>query len=631
MSARAGRSNDLWFYSILAIAVLAIYSPVLHFDFISLDDPDYINNAHVIHGLSAEGFVWAFTTGYAANWFPVTWLSHMLDRQLFGSQSGLHHLTNLLLHAAATLLLFALLKRITGARWRSAFVAFVFGLHPLHIESVAWVAERKDVLSALFWILTLWTYVNYVERPGISRYLVVMVTFSFGLMSKPMLVTLPFVLLLVDFWPLRRNKTIQQLIVEKIPLFGLAAASSFVTYLVQQSGGSVLSFAQIPFKYRIQNSLISYVVYILNLLWPANLAIDYPYSIDFQNWQTGGAAALLLLLTVLALLAAHRRPYVTVGWLWYLGTLVPVIGLIQVGIQARADRYTHIPMVGISIVLAWGAAEVIGRWPAIRPVMIAGIACSALAWTTVTWLDLRYWRNSISLFERAVDVTVDNYIAQNALGEALLDAGRVDEAVPHFLETLRVRPNSVRARVDLASILSKRNQMAEAETQYRIALQIDPEDPEAHHGLGVVLAEKGDVEEALAHLTKAIQLQPDNADSHYNLGRLYGLQGRADEAIAEFSETVRLQPGNPEAHFNLGNSFIQKDRINDSIREFEVAIRIRPQYVNARFNLGSALASIGKFDEAASQFSEILRLKPDFPGARESLENCLKLRNGSAK
>lgn len=622
---------DLWLYSALLILVLAIYSPVLHFPFISLDDPDYINNPHVMHGLSAEGFVWAFTTGYAANWFPVTWLSHMLDRQLFGSQSGLHHLTNVLLHAAGTVLLFGVLKRMTGAAWRSAFVAFVFGLHPLNIESVAWVAERKDVLSALFWMLTLWTYVNYVERPGVGRYLIVLVTFALGLMSKAMLVTLPFVLLLIDFWPLRRNKPVQQLFVEKIPLFGLAAASSIVTYLVQQSGGSVLSLALVPLRYRIENSLISYVVYLLNFVWPANLAIDYPYSIDFQPWQTIGAAVVLLGITVLVLLAAGRKPYLTVGWLWYVGTLVPVIGLIQVGIQSRADRYTHIPMIGISIMLAWGAAEVVERWPVARLVVIPGIASLAIAWTAVTWLDLRYWQNSISLFERSVNVTTDNYVAHSALGEALLDAGRVDEAVPHLLETLRLRPNSVRARVDLASIFSKRNQMAEAETQYRIALQIDPEDAEAHHGLGVVLAEKGDVQEAQAQLTRAIQLRPDNADSHYNLGRLYALQGNADEAIVEFSETVRLQPDNPEAHFSLGNSFIQKDRMNDAIGEFEIAVRLRPDYLNARFNLGSALAGIGKFDEAASQFSEILRLKSDFPGALESLENCLKLKNGSDK
>ncbi len=630
----ASRIGDLWISAALLFATLAVYSPVLNFDFIRLDDPEYINNAHVLRGLSAEGLVWAFTTGYAANWFPVTWLSHMLDRQLFGWQSGLHHLTNVLLHAASTVLLFALLKRTTGARWRSALVAFLFALHPLHIESVAWVAERKDVLSALFWMLTLWTYVNYVERPGVGRYLIVIVMFSLGLMSKPMLVTLPFVLLLFDWWPLRRlnsKQTARRLILEKIPLFVLAGASSVVTYLVQHSGGAVLSLVLVPLKYRIENSLISYVAYILSFLWPANLNIYYPYSIDFEAWQWLGGAAVLFGGTAIALMVARRRPYVTVGWLWYVGTLVLVIGLIQVGIQPRADRYSYIPMIGISIMLAWGAAETIDRWPWVKPTMIGALAGICCAWTIVTWLDLKYWRNSISLYQRAVDVTVDNYVAQNALGDALLDAGRVDEAIPHLLETLRLRPNAVRARIDLASIMSKRNQTSDAETQYRIALQIDPENADAHHGLGVILTEKGQFDEALAQLKEAVRLKADDADSHYNLGRLYGLVGRADEAIAEFQETVRLQPENPEAHFNLGNAYVQKDSLNDAIHEFDTAVRLKTNYVNARFNLGSALASLGKFDEAAVQFEEILRLKPDFPGARESLENCLKLRNSSGR
>lgn len=612
----------------LLIAILAIYGPVVKFDFIRLDDPDYVNNPHVLPGLSAGGFIWAFTTGYAANWFPVTWLSHMLDRQLYGSQSGLHHLTNILIHAASTLILFALLKRTTGARWCSAFVAFAFALHPLHVESVAWVAERKDVLSALFWMLTLWSYVNYVERPGAGRYSIVVVVFCLALMSKPMAVTLPFVLLLLDLWPLRRFNahTVGKLIVEKIPLFVLAGISSVVTYLVQQSGGAVLTLAHVPLTYRFENGLISYVMYVSGFLWPAKLTVFYPYTIDFQAWQWLGSGAMLLGLTVLVFVWIRRRPYLAVGWLWYLGTLVPVIGLIQVGIQPRADRYTYIPMIGIAIMLAWGSKEVIDRWPVAKIAIISIAAGVCVTWTIVTSLDLRYWRNSMSLYQRAVDVTIDNYVAQSALGDALLDEGRVDEAIPHLLETLRLRPNAVRARVDLASILSKRNRLADAEAQYRIALQIDPEDPDANMGLGAVLAERGEFAEAIERLKNALRLKPENADSHYNLGRVYGLQGRADEAIAEFTETVKLQPGNPEAHFNLGNSLVQKDRMSEAISEYQAAVKLKPDYVNARFNLGSALAASGKFNDAAAQFAEVLRLNPNFPGAKESLENCLKLR-----
>jgi len=680
--------NDLAIYLLLALAVFAVYGQVRQFDFVNFDDPDYVgSNAHVRAGLGPDSLAWAFTSGHAANWIPLTWLSHMLDCQLFGLASGWHHLTNVLLHALSTLLLFAVLKRMTGAHWPSAFVAFVFGLHPLHVESVAWVAERKDVLSAFFWFLTLWVYLGYVERPGLGRYLLVLFTFCLGLMAKPMAVTLPFVLLLLDVWPLGRipstrftarpkprqrtgsgveaKPLVAPVLREKIPLFALSLAASMVTYLAQQRGGAVSSLQATPAGTRLANAVISYVAYILKMLWPARLAAFYPFPRELPPWQVVGATLALVAISVLVAFSVRGRPYLAVGWLWYLGSLVPVIGLVEVGAQCRADRYTYVPLVGISIMIAWGAAEAFQRWPRARRAFtgLSVVVCAACL--LLTWFQVQYWRSSFSLFQHALEVTSDNYLAHNNLGAVLRKEGRIDEAVSHFQEALRIRPryadalgglgearmaqgrldeafvyiseavrlrpSSAEAHVNLGTALSRLGKPSESETQYREAIRFQPDNAEAHSGLGAALAGQGQAEEAIRELREAVRIRPEYADAHYNLARLLAALGRLGEATAEFAEAVRLQPDDAAAHYNLGTALAAQGRMNEAVAEFSTAVRLKPGYAKAEFNLGIALANSERFDEAATHLSEALRIEPEFVEARKSLEYVLALRGQSRK
>jgi protein O-mannosyl-transferase len=653
---------------VLLVATFAVYLQVYNFGFLNYDDPDYVtDNAHVRKGLTRDGVAWAFTTTFAANWFPLTWLSHMLDVQLFGLQSGRHHLVNVLLHAIGTLLLFGFIERITGAPWKSAFVAFVFALHPLHVESVAWIAERKDVLNGVFWFLTLWMYLKYTRKPGVLPYASMLLLFCCGLMSKQMIVTLPFVALLLDFWPLKRFQTSpRRIILEKLPLFGLAIAASLVAYLVQQRGGAISSFNELPFALRMENALVSYCAYIARLFWPVDLAVFYPFPASVPLWQATSASLALAGITAVALISIKRRPYLTVGWLWYLITLSPVIGIIQIGLQSRADRYTYIPLIGIAIMLAWGLPDLLQRFP-YRGVVLAalsGAACSA--WLVVTWHTVPHWRNSISLFSHAIRATDRNFVAcnnlgaalrregrleeammhfeeaiaikaqdgdaQNNLGEVLLALGKVDDATPHIMEALRLQPDSPAAHVNLGAILNRRGRFEEAEAQYRMALLRNPDSAEAHCGLGACLSERKDrLAEALQELLLAVSLKPEYADAHYNLGRVLGLTGRTEEAKAQFSETIRIDPSNAEAHFNIGIALAAQDRLADSLEEYNAAIRINPGYLTARFNLGSTLGTLRRYDEAIAQFSEILRLKPDWYEARQNLETCVQLRAASKK
>ena len=453
--ARASRP-DLWIYSALLLAIFIAYGQVRQFEFVNFDDPEYIvNNPHVHSGITLESVKWAFSSSYAANWFPATWLSHLLDCQLFELESGLHHLTSLLLHALATLLLFAFLNRATRAPWPSAFVASLFALHPMHVESVAWVSERKDVLCAFFWFLTLWAYVRYSEHRKPGNYLLALCAFCLGLLAKPMIVTLPFVLLLLDVWPLRRltSSSLKSHLVEKIPFFVASAAVAAVTYLVQQGSGAVKG---LPIELRAENALVSFLVYIAKTFWPMRLAVFYPYPPEIPGWQIAMAGAAVLGISAAVLRLFRRFPYLTIGWLWYVGTLVPVIGLVQVGAQARADRYMYVPMVGLSIMLAWSAADILRRWPQAKPAITAitiAVSSSCLALTRV---QAQYWKNSESLFQHALDVTKGNYLAQHNLGTYLLDVpGRLPEAITHLQAAVRIRPDSATARTDLGNALSK--------------------------------------------------------------------------------------------------------------------------------------------------------------------------------
>ena len=575
---------DLWIYLFLAAAVFAAYSQVLHFEFVTYDDPDYVTaNPHVQAGLTLAGLRWAFTSSFAGNWFPLTWLSHMLDCALFGSDSGWHHFTNVWIHALTTLLWFAVLRRMTGARWRSALVAFLFGLHPLHVESVAWVAERKDVLSGLFWVLTLWAYVAYAARPARTRYLLSLFLYCLGLMAKPMLVTLPVVLLLLDRWPLRRGTKI----LEKVPFFAASAAVSVVTYLVHREVGATASLQLIPPMVRFENSLDSYAIYLLKMLWPADLAVFYPYPLGSLVVPAIAAGAGLAVVTVLAIRAFSQRPYFTVGWLWYLVTLVPVVGFIQVGAQARADRYTYLPMIGISIALVWGIAEALERWPGVRTAAMAAV-CSACF--VLTWFQVGYWRDSMSLYQHAIAVTAHNYVA-------------------HF---------------NLASVLEKRGEPTEAVEQLREAVRDRPYFVPAHAELGQLLAKLGQTDEALRELRAAVSLRPDLAEAHIRLGSVLGSLGRTGEAAAELSEGVRLQPDSADANYDLGIALAQENKLPDAERAFRTVARLRPDDVEAHFNLGVTLERQARTDEAIEQFSEAVRIRPDLKEAREALDDAIR-------
>jgi tetratricopeptide (TPR) repeat protein len=647
----------IWIYAALFLGTLAVYARVARFDFVNFDDPDYVTaNPHVRAGITAAGARWAFTSVEAANWFPLTRLSHMLDVQLFGLRSGWHHGSSVLIHALAALLLFAFLDRATGARWRSAVVAGLFAVHPLHVESVAWIAERKDVLSAFFWFLTLWAYVRYAERPDARRYGLVLASFCLGLMAKPMLVTLPLVLLLLDRWPLGRRPALR----EKLPLFALAAASAIATYLVQSGSGAVQPF---PLGLRLENSLVSYAIYIGKLFWPSRLAVFYPYPASVPVWQAAAAGVAILGISVAVLRGYRAYPYLAVGWFWFLGTLVPVIGLVQVGAQARADRYMYIPMTGLAIALAWGAAELIRNRKALA---VLGAAACAVS-VPLTWAQTAYWANSRTLFQHAIEVTQGNSLAHHNLGLALSELpGRLPDAIAQYREALRIQPNAARAHTDLGNALAKLpgglpEAMAEyqaalrtepdsaiphndfgnalaatpgglpqAIVEYQTALRLQPEYAEAHNNLGSALAKLGRWPEAAAQFQAALQIDPEYAAAHANLARaLAELPGRLPDAIAEYQAEVRRDPNSAEAHNNLGGALSQMPgRLPEAMAEYQAAIRIDPDFADAHINLGGALADAGRLNEALAEYGVALRLKPDSAEAHFNLGVALARMEG---
>ena len=650
---------DLWIVLLLLIAIAIVYGQVFDHDFLNYDDPKYVSgNAHVRGGLTGSGMAWAFGSAHDGNWIPLTWLSHMLDCQLFGLRSGPQHLTNVVLHAANSILLFFLFMRLTKARWPSAFVAFTFALHPLHVESVAWIAERKDVLSTLFFLLAIWAYLNYVERPGLRRYAIVAALFCCGLMSKPMVVTLPFVLLLLDFWPLRRRA-----ILEKAPLLVLAAAASAIAFLAQQQTGAVAAIDVIPAGLRLANAIVSYIAYIFSFLWPSGLAVLYPYPAEIAVWEWAGAAVLVAGLTVAAVWWSKRRPYFTVGWFWFLGTLLPVIGLIQVGVQSRADRYMYIPMIGLTIVVAWGASEFGVR--RFKNVLAYAATAICTAWAVVAWISVQYWENSMRLFEHALEVTNGNFVAHNNLADEFMRKGRNQDAIVQFTAASRIRPNDAtvldnlgvafetagrpaeavpvlnkaiqiapayyKAHVDLGSALMATDHVEDAVSQFEQALRTKRDDPQANYALGGALMVLGRVEEARPHLLAAlpkvqeeVRNTPEEPNGHYNLGRLYVTLGRIDEAIPEFSEAVRLAPGDAQAHLNLGLALAERGRKPEALDQFAAAVRIDPGYVNARLNLARTLADLGRDEQSVRAYQEILQSNPNLEEARREMEQILR-------
>jgi protein O-mannosyl-transferase len=546
--------------ALIALNVL-VFWPTWNNGFVGLDDPVYVSrNPNVTGGLNGSDLAWAWTTGHTANWHPLTWMSHMLDVQVFGLHAGAHHAVNLVLHIANTLLLFLALLRMTGALWRSAFVAMLFAVHPLHVESVAWISERKDVLSTLFFLLALNAYTTYVRRPGShSRwlsYFLVLLSLALGLLAKPMLVALPFVLLLLDVWPLERvsarnlanlpASTWLPLVIEKLPLFGLAAASSTVTYLVQQRGGAVTAFSVLPLGTRLANAVLAYVVYIRQMLWPAHLAVFYPFPREVRvSWVV---VALLTLACISGLVLRFRRyPYLLVGWFWYVGTLIPVIGLIQVGMQARADRYTYVPLIGLFIIIAWGVPDLLSRRPTWNRVMPATALAVTLACGVMAQDQVRSWENSMTLWIRALEANPDNYRAHEEVGAMLANQGKSDEASEHFQECVRLEPSFPEARYNLGLALASKGRMEEAIEQYTEAVRLKPDFVEAQNGLGLALVALRKFHDASLHFAEAVQLRPDDALSHIYLGGALASTGRFDEAVRQFQEVLRIDPKNEQA------------------------------------------------------------------------------------
>jgi tetratricopeptide (TPR) repeat protein len=622
---------------VLILTTLLVYGQVRNHGFLNFDDNVYVSeNPQVRAGLTKKGVIWAFTTFHTANWHPLTWLSHMIDTQLFGLNAGLHHLTNLLFHIANTILLFFFLRWVTGSLWGSAFVAALFALHPLHVESVPWVAERKDLLSTFFWLLSMLAYVHYARRPSARRYGIVLLFFTFGLLAKPMLVTLPFVLLLLDYWPLGRlqmgqtirsahlkvqKSSVSGLVREKIPLFALVTVSCYVTFFAQQHGGAVKSFGALPLDIRIANALVSYMRYIGKMIWPHELAVYYPYFGIQPAWHVVGAGLFLVGLSVLLISTVRRYPYLAVGWLWYLGTLVPVIGLIQVGGQSMADRYTYIPLIGLFILIAWGGAGLLERWLS-RRVLALSAGVVLLGILTCSWLQVRHWKDSITLFTHAIGVTVNNALAHNSLGSALAWEGRLEEAESHYREALRIMPNQAIAHYNLGVTLATKGRYEEAIAHYKEALRIKPDYADAHNNLGVALKSQWKFEEAESQFYEALRIEPDYALAHYNLGIVLVSQGRYEEAIGHYLEALWIDPDDAKAHYNLGNALMHQGRLEEAITHFSEALRINPDSAKMQYRLGVALVRMGKYDEAISHYQEALRIEPDHAKAHYNLANA---------
>jgi len=575
----------------LALVTIALYWPAMRCDFINYDDPDYVTaNVHVQNGLTLASIKWAFLNPVAENWHPLTVLSHMLDCDIFGLEPWGHHLVNVLLHTLNVVLVFVLLQQMTGALWQSALVAALFGWHPLHVESVAWVAERKDVLSGFFGLLTLICYARYARkrssaerreagagsnglapapRPWALDYRLALFFFALCLMSKPTLVTMPFVMLLLDYWPLervtgdtRRVAGISRLVREKIPFFALAAAASVVTFVVQKTGSSVVTGESLPLGARVGNALISYCRYLGKIFYPTDLAVFYPHPGYWPMGKVLLAGGLLLGLTSWFFVQRRRYPFLLMGWLWFVGTLVPMIGLVQTGGQAMADRHTYIPSLGVLILAIWGVFELTRRWRYHAIALSLAGSVAIVLCLAMTRQQLGYWQDNETLFRHALAVTENNFLAHNNLGDALLHQGQIQEALSHFQEAVRINP-----------------------------------------------------------------LAPE---SHNNLGLVYLNLGQTDKAISQFQEALRRKPDFVYAHINLGLAFLKMGDNYGAASQFQETVRLKPDFVAARVNLGIALLNQGQTDEAISQFQEALRLRPGFTQAQTCLARALEMKNAPA-
>jgi protein O-mannosyl-transferase len=650
---------------LLAAGIIAVYAQTASFDFVDYDDQGNIrDNPKVPDGLTLGGVKWSFTTMYGSNWFPLIWMSFMLDRTIFGTWAGGFHLVNVALHIANSILLFWVLKRYTKVLWASFFAAALFALHPLHVESVAWVTERKDTLSTLFWLLTMLAYLRYVEIPTTKRYVMVCAVFALGLMSKPMLVTLPFILLLMDYWPLKRlwaedgEKSVSfgRLVWEKIPLFILSTASCVVTFIAQKTGGAMMRLSVVPIEYRIGNALTSYCEYLVKMFRPIGLAVFYPHPAKgISGWETAAAVAVLIAITSLVILLRGRR-YLLVGWLWYLGTLVPVIGIVQVGGQAMADRYTYVPLTGIFIMFVWLAGDIVAQ-RRLRQVLAAAAGTVIIGVLGVmTFVQVSYWRDTMSLFKHAAAVTKDNYLAHSIMGVRYAEKGQMEEAMKAFNIILKMAPKDADTLYNVAKSLDVQGKTEMALEFYNRVLVLVPDDADTHGALALIEVRNGNLERAIELYKEGLDKKPDDGGLHGGLGSLYLQMGRVDEAITElekamklkldsviygnlgmatllkgegdkaieyFNKAIKLDGANAEAHYNLGNCYLSQDLPGKAVAEYEKAIKVKPKYTKAYGNLAVALAKLGHIDDAIVNFRKVVELEPNNPDAKFNLASIL--------
>jgi protein O-mannosyl-transferase len=615
-SSDANSRIDFWICLFITIAIVTIYAQVRHFAFLNFDDPIYVlNNHYVKTGKWLESMAWAFRLDNGLYWHPLAYISHMLDHHIYGINPGRHHMVNLLIHELNALSLFLVLRVMTGASWRSGLVAMLFAIHPMNVESVAWIAERKNLLCTLFFFLTVITYIHYTRRPGIPRYMLALSAFVFGLMTKPMLVTLPFVLLLIDYWPLKRTViprptapfrpahatavflvANRRLLMEKIPFLLLSLCTMLLSIIALNNFDIIHSTSAIPMTLRLQNALVSYVKYILKLFYPMPFSIIHPFPQTIPIWKTIIAASLLLFITIVVIRSIRSRPWFSVGWFWFLGTLFPMIGLVQTGLWPEmADRYTYLPFIGLFIILAWELPHgYLFRSSITKGATLAAVVCVITGYGMIAFKQTGFWENNLLIFRQANSNAPLNYVVQNNLGLALEERGHFDAALHH----------------------------------YQKALEIYPGDLPALNGIGLVLLGKGQLDEAIRHYTAIIKKHPRFATAYVNIGMAHSRKGQLAEAIRYYTQSIEINPNNDNVQNNMGNALFQMGRLNEAILHYTKAIQLNPSNVFAYNNLGSALVKKGMLQEARHMYSEALRLDPSFSLAKQNLS---KIQNHSER
>ncbi len=614
---------------LLIAATLAVYAPVWEYGFVDLDDDLYVlDNLRVQSGLSWTNIGWALTALEAGFWHPLTWISHMADCQLFGLQPAGHHVTSLVIHVANAVLLFWVLQLMTSARWPSVLVAALFSLHPLNVESVAWIAERKNVLSTFFGLLAIWAYVKYVEKPDWRRYLLLTALFVLGLMSKPMLVTLPCVLLLLDYWPLNRFAAdpgnffskLRELALEKAPLLLLSLAAGPLAILAESRAGALPALEAFPLSVRFSNALVAYTSYLSKMFWPTDLAPFYPHpGASLEIWRIVLSVVLLVAVSAVVVHRARSFPYLVVGWLWYLGTLFPVSGLIQVGGHAMADRYAYLPLIGVFILLVWGWWGWLGDFPVARKLGGGALLCLFAGMAMTTRTQVSHWQSSVTLFEHVIRSTENNHLAYNNLGIALLERGRMEEAAAQFAEALKIKPGSSTALFNLGLTMKRRGETEEAERYFSKALEENPKLAGAHVNLGTILEEQGSSEEAFRHFRQAVELNPRLPAAHTNLGRALAKQGKFGEAVGHFEISLRINPHQSNVYSNLGAALDLQGRSQEAVDNYRRALELDSRSHFAHHNLGMLRLEEGHLEEAAHHLSRAIEIKPDFVSSHYGL------------